>query len=287
MTSNEPYLQVQDGRSGIELHVKELYFLAGIIGSDRLLGIEDPFRGYLTEEIAEEWNKVKAALLRKGYLTEEPGGRELAMPSHVYSTVAVTGLANRSCWVRFSNAADEGPNREVYEGYFHFTNELVIERAQKRLQPEICSFREYDSTNEACSVIVNRMNWADQPESEIAAVMLSKRHFHKLYEHADDLTVEQMTSQLMTFDGEEAGAMALAHSLKHRTAEGELLFLVWNEKSWDVQGAAFLVGGSRNWLIRQSSKGDEDWLTATLTTKEQLEGLLIEWERQHSIEEGR
>ncbi|NEZ41717.1 hypothetical protein [Paenibacillus alvei] len=286
MTSNEPHQQAHDGRSGIELSKKELYFLAGIIGSDRLLGVEDPFRGYLTEEITEEWNKVKASLLRKGYLTEAPGGVELGIPSHVYSTVAVTGLANRSCWVRFLDTVAE-PGRKEYEGYFHFTDDLTIERVQAQGQADMYYFLEYGSTNEACSVIVNRMHWAEQDESDITAVMLSKRHFHKLYEQANELTVEQMVSQLMTFDGEEEGAVALAHSLKHRTASGEMLFLVWNEKTWDVQGAAFLVGGARNWLIRQSSKGDEDWLTATLTTKEQLESMLINWNRQHSMEEGR
>ena len=58
----------------ITLNDKEFFFLAGIIGSDRLLGVEDPFVGYLTEEIAVEWEKTKQSLLSKQYLIQEEGG---------------------------------------------------------------------------------------------------------------------------------------------------------------------------------------------------------------------
>lgn len=75
----------------ITLDAKELYFLTGIIGSARLSGIEDPFRGYLTDEIAEEWDRAKSALLKKGYLIVQPNGVEVSMPPHVFSCVAVTG----------------------------------------------------------------------------------------------------------------------------------------------------------------------------------------------------
>lgn len=268
-------------REGITLDSKELYFLTGIIGSDRLLGVEDPFRGYLSEEIADEWDKAKAALLQKGYLIEEQDGVEYAMPPHVFSSIAVTGLAERSCWVKFANEC------ETFEGYFHFTDEVVIERVHLQEHPATYTLYEIKSVEEACRSLMERMQWVEQPESHITSVMLSKRHFHKLYEQAPDLTVEQMTSQLMTFDGEEEGARALAHSLKQRSSEGEFLFLVWNNKNWEVQGVAFIVGGSSNWLIRKSSKGDEDWLTATPTTKEQFQNMFLEWDRQLSKDEGR
>jgi hypothetical protein len=44
--------------TAISLEARELFFLAGILGSDRLLGVEDPFLGYLSEEIADEWERI-------------------------------------------------------------------------------------------------------------------------------------------------------------------------------------------------------------------------------------
>lgn len=81
----------------ITLKAKELFFLAGVLGSDRLLGVEDPFKGYLAEELAEEWEQVKATLLEKGYLKRVDKGKELAMPPTVFqeslSRDYPTGLA--------------------------------------------------------------------------------------------------------------------------------------------------------------------------------------------------
>ncbi|SUA97766.1 Uncharacterised protein [Paenibacillus thiaminolyticus] len=281
MTTDDVDKEEKKLRDSITLDAKELYFLTGIIGSDRLLGIEDPFRGCLTDEIAEEWDRAKSALLKKGYLMEEPNGVELSMPPHVFSSVAVTGLAKRSCWVRYSHAS------EAFEGYLHMTDEMVIQRVRCNEDPNRYTLYEIGSVEEACRELIERMRWADQPETEMTSVILSKRHFHKLYEQAPQLTVEQMTCQLMTFDGEEEGALALARSMKNKVAEGEFLFLVWNEQDWDVQGLAFIIGDSCNWLIRKSSKGDEDWLTATPTTKEQFAQMFVQWDRQLAKDEGR
>ncbi|UWS63446.1 hypothetical protein N2384_12040 [Bacillus paralicheniformis] len=47
------------------------------------------------------------------------------------------------------------------------------------------------------------------------------------------------------------------------------------------------ISDSCNWLIRKSSKGDEDWLTATPTTKEQFAQMFVQWDRQLAKDEGR
>ncbi|MGV2788242.1 hypothetical protein GNF98_21690, partial [Clostridium perfringens] len=104
----------------ITLNDKDFFFLAGIIGSDRLLGVEDPFVGYLTEEIAVEWEKTKQSLLSKQYLIQEEGG-ELSIPPEVFSRVAIAGLAERACWLKYEN------QDSAFEGYLHVTDERVIQ----------------------------------------------------------------------------------------------------------------------------------------------------------------
>lgn len=67
----------------IHLKSKELFFLAGVLGSERLLGVEDPFQGYLAEELTREWEEVKTSLLEKGYLrqVEEGASWQFRRPS--------------------------------------------------------------------------------------------------------------------------------------------------------------------------------------------------------------
>lgn len=80
-------LTVHDSKQKVvTLQIKELFFLAGILGSDRLLGVEDPFRGYMAEEIAMEWERVKTSLLDKGYLIQDQDTNELIMTPTVFQS---------------------------------------------------------------------------------------------------------------------------------------------------------------------------------------------------------
>lgn len=135
----------------ITLKAKELFFLAGVLGSDRLLGVEDPFKGYLAEELAEEWEQVKATLLEKGYLKRADKGKELAMPPTVFSRVAIAGLSNRACRIRYVRGGKQ------FEGYLHCTNERVVELVKSADEPD--EYRLYDLGNveKACETLIDKM----------------------------------------------------------------------------------------------------------------------------------
>ena len=54
---------------------QELIFLAGVLGADALIGVEDPFRGWFGEELKAAWEETKQDLARKRLLREESDGR--------------------------------------------------------------------------------------------------------------------------------------------------------------------------------------------------------------------
>ncbi|UHA75767.1 hypothetical protein KIK04_01325 [Paenibacillus sp. 481] len=275
------------------LSEKELFFLTGIVGSERLLGVDDPFRGYLTEEIEAEWDKAKASLLEKGYILPQPNSYEYTMPAPVYDCMTITGLAEHACWVRYSH------DMENFEGYVHVTQEQVVERIRLSASSEDIRLSMLGDTHRAWPAIVERMNWLDtaiETEAEessvetahsLPSVMLSKKLFHTFYEQVDNFTIDQLADVMNMAPEQEEGARAFATSMKQRTSEGEMMLFVWTERGWDVQGFAFLIGGSYNWLIRRSSRQNEDWLTATPTTKSQFIEMLIAWERHSISREGR
>lgn len=53
----------------VTLESKELIYLTDLLGADRLLGKEGPFRGFLLKEMDENWEHVRESLIQKGYLT--------------------------------------------------------------------------------------------------------------------------------------------------------------------------------------------------------------------------
>lgn len=264
----------------ITLEAEELFFLAGILGSDRLLGIEDPFRGYLAEEIAEEWEKVKTSLINKGYLTQGDNGADLVMPPHIFSRVAIAGLAKRACWVRYSY----GEN--AYEGYFHITDEKVVE-VVKMEGSSTYRLEELGSVEEACEWLVERMMWTSNGPAEIPALTLSRKQFNELYQGRLELDLSHINKLLVRTSDDVEGALELAKCLKSCTAEGEFQLSVWDGQEWETQGAAYIVSEAMNWLIRKSRKQDEDWLIAILTTREQFQDMLLLWLKQPSEQEER
>ncbi|AWB44412.1 hypothetical protein DCC85_09350 [Paenibacillus sp. CAA11] len=264
----------------ITLDSKELFFLAGILGSDRLLGVEDPFQGSLADEIAAEWEAVKSSLLQKEYLSQGETDADLSMPAHVFSRVAIAGLAERACWVRYKNEAEE------FKGYVHITDERVVESSKESETSTTYRLRELGNVQEACASLVERMKWRDESPADLPALLLSKKQLRELYQ-LPELQLEQVSSELAKSTGDVEGSWALAKCLCQRKAEGELQLSVWDGEQWETQGAAFIVGETMNWLLRMSMKDEEDWLIATPATRQQLHDMLLVWfEHQSETEEG-
>ncbi|USB31987.1 hypothetical protein [Paenibacillus sp. YPG26] len=255
----------------ITLDTKELFFLAGILGSDRLLGIDDPFRGYLSEEIAEEWESAKNSLLSKGYLTQVDDGDELEMSSQVFSQVAIAGLAERACWVRYTT------KEESFEGYLHVTDEKVVEVRKLSDSSSEYQLLEIGNVRQASEVMVNRMSWNSKSVDNMPAMLLSRTQFNELYENSGHMSEDEIITELADSTDDHEGAVALARCIKTRTSDGELQLSVWSGTDWETQGAAFVVNESMNWLIRMSTKDEEDWLIATPTTREQFHTMLQLW----------
>ncbi|WP_223067439.1 hypothetical protein [Paenibacillus caui] len=260
--------------TSVNLETKELFFLAGILGSDRLLGVEDPFLGYLSDEIADEWELVRESLLNKGYLTNEKNSNELSMTPEVFARVAIAGFAERACWVRYEH------DSEAFEGYLHITNEKVVEVVREAGSESVYCLKELGNVKEASGLLVERMKWRADSPSDLPALLLSRKKFNELYEASQSMDLEQLSTELSQSTGDVEASWALAKCLKERTSEGELQLSIWNEEGWESQGAAFIVGQSMNWLIRMSIRDEEDWLVAAPATRKQFQDMLLLWLEQ-------
>lgn len=258
----------------IILEDKEFFFLAGILGSDRLLGIEDPFRGYLAEEIAEEWEGVRASLLGKGYLVQEENEIELSMPPVVFSRVAIAGLSERACWLKYSH------HGKTFEGYLHVTNERVVQVCKCETNSSCYRLDELGTVDEVCSKLVEELDFKEGFPTEVPALFFSQHKFNELYENSLSLDLETLCDQLDEATDDAEGSIALAKCLRFRTLEGEMHLSLWNGQEWETQSAAFLVNDSMNWLIRKSMAGDQDWIIASPTSKNQFQDMLLSWLKQ-------
>lgn len=275
-------LTVHDSKQKVvTLKIKELFFLAGILGSDRLLGVEDPFRGYMAEDIAVEWERVKTSLLEKGYLVQDQDTNELIMTPTVFSRVAIAGLSDRACWLRYTI------DGKSYESYIHCTDERVVEVTRAVDVPDSFTLSDLGNVREAVAVLIERMKWSGQSPMERPALMCSKKKFYDVMNGLKGCEVQTVAEELSQETNDPEGSLALARCLFNKQAEGELKLLVWRQDGWQSQSAAFTASAASNWLFRMSSKASDDWLVAALTTKEQFHEMLLDWLKQPAEEEER
>lgn len=57
------------------LNNKEFVFLAALLGEDVVLGVNDPFLGWLAEQVEEEWERLSTIMLKNGLLSLDEGGQ--------------------------------------------------------------------------------------------------------------------------------------------------------------------------------------------------------------------
>lgn len=265
----------------ITLKSKELFFLAGVLGSNRLLGVEDPFQGFLAEELTTEWDLVKASLMDKGYLNQVENGGELAIPPTVFSRVAIAGLSSRACRYRYTKDGAQ------FEGYLHCTNERVVELSPSEESDDEYRLSDLGDVTAACDTLTDKMGWREQAQEEVPALMFSQKKFREIYDLAGKEDIQSLASTFAEASGDPEGSLKLAETLNSRISDGELQLLVWNGREWEAQRAAFAVSESMSWLFRMSSGGNGDWLVATLTTRAQFVDMLLNWLRQSAGEEER
>lgn len=197
----------------ITLNDKEFFFLAGIIGSDRLLGVEDPFVGYLTEEIAEEWENAKQSLLSKQYLIQEEGG-ELSIPPEVFSRVAIAGLAERACWLKYETQV------KSFEGYLHVTDERVIQVCRSSEDNRCYMLSELGTIEQACDQLVEDLALSDHNWGDIPALLLSRKEFGDIYTSAPLHSGEEIGDRLARLTDDAEGSIALAKCMKNKISSG-------------------------------------------------------------------
>ncbi|WP_110933019.1 hypothetical protein [Paenibacillus bouchesdurhonensis] len=255
----------------VTLESKELIYLTDLLGANRMMGKEDPFRGFLLNEPDEDSDLVRESLIKKGYLTPRGSEDVLTMPMHVMSSLVAVSLAEKACWVKFRKGT------EMYEQFLHIADEYVVKVERSKDNPRLHQLDEISEVHNVCGSLAGNMMWNAHCPGELPALMLSRRQFEEIVRQLDYLDIEDVMVELLKITDDQEGVISLAKCLKTQVARGDIRFFAWNGDQWESQQAQFINNHSINWLLRSSTKVDEDWLIATPTQKDQFKEMLLHW----------
>lgn len=226
----------------------ELYLLGSLAGAETLIGVRDPFYGWLTEEIVEALATVRSDLLASGHLSLQHDGiafapqlapliTSLATPRVVLMTT-VTGM-DGAAQERAYHASAAGVTRLTTEGQQQYYLEGL---APSALASDICGWWG----------LVQQPSAPGMPFRLTQEALLAVR----------DSVADQATAvaALVAAGADPASAASFAGALAAPLTNGSLAVLRRVGAGWDVTGTALLESATGLWQLRAFEHQDVPWV---------------------------
>lgn len=230
----------------------EATFLASLLGANTLLGLEDPFPGWLTEEIEEAWNRARATLAERRFVETQPDGGVI-MDTAVAALVGTWAFPEASFILTFTSADGLTERR-----YFHLTHTLGVE--QSLTAEETVRLTALEGAPAIYRRIIETFHLRDQPAAPGGRVMLPEALLTEARAQAASGGTEAAQRVLQQGHLLETAAGALARTLAEPVANGALVALARRVTTWEVGGLGLLEGHDGLWWLRSFTQDEEDWI---------------------------
>ncbi len=233
----------------------EATFLASLLGANVLLGLEDPFFGWLTEEIEQAWADAKKSLAERKYIATEEDGH-IILDTAVAALVGTWAKPDASFIFTFTPADGKTQIR-----YFHLTRHLAVE--QTLVKKPNYQLTALENAAAVYQRILTILNIEDQSAAGTDSVTLLEKELTKIRAHVAKSGVRGAADVLKRSDVKESALRPLAHTFAKPVANSALVALAQRATAWEVAGLGLLEGKNGLWRLRAFKRDDENWVEAT------------------------
>jgi len=240
----------------------EATFLASLLGARMLLGIEDPFRGWLTEEIEEAWSRARAGLAERRFIEIQADGGVVMDPA-VAALVGVWAFPQASFMLNFTSG--DGPTERRY---FHLTQTLGVE--QVLTAEAAVQLTALEGAPAIYRRVLQIFRLGDQAAAPGNPAMLTEALLIQARARAIESGSGAAQKVLQQGHLPEATARSLARTLADPIANGALVCLARRTTTWEVSGLGLLEGRNGLWRLRSFARDEEPWIEAIPCTAVQF-----------------
>jgi|GEM_PF-827617 len=256
-------------QSAWTLNANEIFYLADMLGAKSLLDMDNPLIGFLRSGENNGWNEAQYSLKSKVVLNADAARERIAEP--LLSSLSAAFDADKACWVKYHT------ENRPHEQFLHITEETVVSLERTNENSSLYRIDEIGCFYQACGILAGKMKWNTHTLGDIPALLLSKRTFEEILVRLDEMDLEEMIARLAKVSDDQEGIIALAKCMKTRVAHGSLRLYTRGPDGWENQCAQFINNHHMNWLIRSSTRKEEDWLIATPTPDEAFKEMMRHW----------
>lgn len=247
---------------------EELFTLASMLGGETLIGIPDPFPGWLTEEIEAAVSKSCEELVQRGYLQELNG--EMSMDILVAALVA-TVIEPEVAIILTMHHPPAMPQQEL----FYRRSPLIV-----HLHPSdgLYTLTALSSSQEILSLIWKAWGLGAQKAAKGKGFSVPQEALDSVREALGQ--GEQEARRVLRLAGVELGsARAFVRTLQTGVRNGTLIALRPLETTWQVEGIGILEGENGLWWLRPFHRQTAEWVECTPCSAAELReeiGALLE-----------
>lgn len=238
-----------------EMTTKEFFFLTQMLGLKNIAGYSDPYKGYLMEELEEEYSELQAGLVNKGWLKMEQGqeaeeDQEKKERKATYTDMnealalclAITGSSQV---VQLSKQVVGG---EDYKGFLYFHPKLVVEVVYS------------ESGEVAVTPVSDPLGTMDALRGFFPLTLRSNRTFKQTLTECSwakwtELGREDQLELLKTQGGasiDQAEAERVVEAFAGIQRIGSMIFWNAHGEAWEQEGYHYVQSGEELYLGRET-----------------------------------
>ncbi len=231
----------------------EAAFLASLLGAHTLLGLSDPFHGWLADEIGEAWERARTTLAERRYL-EVAAEENLVIDTMVAALIGTWAFSQASFLLtvtRFDRTARYA---------FHLTRHLGVEQIEEDpSQVRLTALRDAAAVHQR---IVELLGLQEQAAAASRPAAMPATALFEARAAALASGCEGAREVLAQAGVDPEIARALAETMADPRANAALVALVPRVAAWEVGGLGVLEGRNGQWRLRRYSRGSEEWVEA-------------------------
>ena len=245
-------------RVSVSLTIPEYTYFAKLLGADALVGIGDPFLGWLTEEIEGLWATAHNSLVEKGIIEEREGGGITA------DTVA-SALVSTCAWPSATVFVSKQPRRGQRDFVtVHIGERLAVEhKVPDGIKDEI-SLKMHEGLDSLKGRIWDILDIKNPSTNPDITVSVPSSDFSGALFAEESVMVEVLSRQK---NGDPAIQM-LEDTMSSDYAYSALLGIQIVHDRWQLEGMGYIYNSELTWRVVPNFTGEDGSLALNTTNYE-------------------
>ena len=237
----------------ITCSASEATFLASLLGAQALLGMPDPFLGWLADEIEAAWADAKQTLAARRYLALEADG-QIVVDTTVAALIGVWAQPAASFILTYTPA-----NASTRTHYFHLTRDRAVEQIADDAGYHLTAL---ENAAAVYARTLELLRVREQTAAGATNVVLLQAQLTQARERAAQTGVAGALAALAAAGAAPAALAPLAQTLATPVANGAFVALAQGATAWQVAGLGLLEGANGLWRLRACKRDAADWTEA-------------------------